>query len=176
MPEFDIKVDPALEKYVGRLLQMPTYKPLVDRLVEEATRLREEAITTWPVSRRYADGQPLRKPHSRDNFGPVTVEVLPSKIRVGFENRARYVYYIRSHLTGLSQNIRSHLTGLSQTEQRETAKRRPGESMLDLELRVRDTQRKKSAMIELIRKPIKRRKKELIADVKGDLVRIANGR
>jgi hypothetical protein len=165
MPEFDIKVDPALEKYVGRLLQMPTYKPLVDRLVEEATRLREEAITTWPVSRRYADGQPLRKPHSRDNFGPVTVEVLPSKIRVGFENRARYVYYIRSHLTGLSQ-----------TEQRETAKRRPGESMLDLELRVRDTQRKKSAMIELIRKPIKRRKKELIADVKGDLVRIANGR
>lgn len=165
MPEFDIKVDPALEKYVGRLLQMPTYKPLVDRLVEEATRLREEAITTWPVSRRYADGQPLRKPHSRDNFGPVTVEVLPSKIRVGFENRARYVYYIRSHLTGLSQ-----------MEQRETAKRRPGESMLDLELRVRDTQRKKSAMIELIRKPIKRRKKELIADVKGDLVRIANGR
>jgi hypothetical protein len=165
MPEFDIKVDPALERYVARLLQMPTYKPIVDRLVEEATRLRAEAIATWPVSRRYADGQPLRKFHSRDAFSPVTVEVLPNKIRVGFENRARYVYFIRSHLTGLTQE-----------KQRATATRRPGEDMLDLELRLRDTNRKRSAMIELIRKPIRRMKKTLVADIRGDLVRIANGR
>ena len=61
-------------------------------------------------------------------------------------------------------------------QQRATATRRPGEDMLDLELRLRDTNRKRSAMIELIRKPLRRMKKTLVADIRGDLVRIANGR
>ena len=58
MADFSIKVDPSLERYVAKLLQMPTYKPVVDRLVEEATKRRDEAIESWPVARRFRDGQP----------------------------------------------------------------------------------------------------------------------
>jgi hypothetical protein len=164
MADFSIKVDPSLERYVAKLLQMPTYKPVVDRLVEEATKRRDEAIERWPVARRFRDGQPTRKQHSRDQFSEIIVEVQPSRIVVKFENRAPYVYYVRSHLTGISQK-----------EQQELRRLRQGEDLLDVTLRVRDREAKKSAMTWLIRRPVKKTKAALVAELGADLARIANG-
>ena len=165
MADFTIKVDPSLEKYIARLLQMPTYRPLVERLVAESTKLRDEARERWPVARRFKDGQPTRKTHSRDLFTDVIVEVQPSRISVRFENSARYVYYIRSHLTGLSQR-----------EQLEVSKIRQGEDLDDVTLRVRDIKPKRSAIVDLVRKPVRKMKAQLIEDLRDDIVRIANGR
>lgn len=164
MADFSIKVDPSLERYVAKLLQMPTYKPVVDRLVEEATKRRDEAIESWPVARRFRDGQPTRKQHSRDQFSEIIVEVQPSRIVVKFENRSPYVYYIKSHLTGISQK-----------EQQELRRRRQGEDLLDVTLRVRDRQAKKSAMSWLIRRPVKKAKAALVDDLAEHLARIADG-
>lgn len=164
MADFSIKVDPSLERYVAKLLQMPTYKPVVDRLVQEATKRRDEAKATWPVARRFRDGQPTRKQHSRDQFSEIIVQVQPSRIVVKFENRAPYVYYVRSHLTGISQK-----------EQQELRRLRQGEDLLDVTLRVRDRQAKKSAMTWLIRRPVKKTKAALVAELGADLARIANG-
>jgi len=164
MADFDIKVDPSLERYVRRLLQMPTYKPVVDRLVEEATKRRDEAIETWPQARRFRDGQPTRKSHSRDMFTPVNVSINGSTIRVAFENRAPYVYYIRSHLTGLTQK-----------EQQELKRMGRGEDLLDVTLRVRDRQPRRSAMVWLIRKPVKKARQALLADLEKNLGKIADG-
>jgi hypothetical protein len=165
MADFTIKVDPALEKYVARLLQMPTYKPLVDRLVAESTKLRDEARERWPVARRFKDGQPTRKTHSRDLFTDVIVEVRPSRISVRFENTARYVYFIRSHLTGLTQR-----------EQLEISEKRQGEDLDDLTLRVRDNKPKRSPIVDLVRRPVRKMKAQLIEDLRDDIERIANGR
>jgi hypothetical protein len=165
MADFNIKVDKSLEKYVARLLQMPTYRPLVERLVAESTKVRDEARERWPVARRFKDGQPTRKTHSRDLFTDVIVEVQPSRILVRFENTARYVHYIRSHLTGLSQR-----------EQLEVSKIRQGEDLDDVTLRVRDIKPKRSAIVDLVRKPVRKMKAQLIEDLRDDIERIANGR
>ena len=164
MADFSIKVDPSLERYVAKLLQMPTYKPVVDRLVEEATERRDEAIETWPQARRFRDGQPTRKSHSRDMFTPVSVSINGSTIRVAFENRAPYLYYIKSHLTGLTQK-----------EQQEIRRKGRGEDLLDVTLRTRARQGKKSAMVWLIRKPVEKAKQALLDDLAADLRRIADG-
>ena len=74
MADFNIKVDKSLERWASRLLQMPEYKPMMDRLVRESEQLREQARERWPVARRVKDGQPTRKTHSRDVFNDVTID------------------------------------------------------------------------------------------------------
>ena len=164
MADFQIKVDPSLKKYITRLLQTPTYKPVVERLVEEATLIRDEARERWPVSRRVKDGQPTRKKHSRDQFSEIIVEIQPNRMVVKFRNAAPYVYFIRSHLTGVSQK-----------EQQELRRRRRGEDLLDVTLRVRDSNPKRSANVHLVRRPVKKRKAQLVADLEKNLARIADG-
>ncbi len=164
MANFQIKVDPSLKKFVARLLETPTYKPVVERLVEEATLMRDNAREKWPVARRFRDGQPTRKKHSRDQFSEIMVEVRPNKMIVKFANTAPYVYYIRSHLTGISQK-----------EQQELRRKRQGEDLLDVTLRVRDNAPKRAANVHLIRRPLKKRRAQLIADLEADMARIANG-
>jgi hypothetical protein len=164
MSDFNIKVDKSLERWASRLLQMPTYKPMLDRLVRESEDLREQARERWPVARRFKDGQPTRKVHSRDVFNEVTIELLPSRISVRFGSAARYVYWIRSHLTGLTQR-----------EQMEVSKIREGEDLDDVTLRVRDIRPKRSAIVDLVRKPVNKMKAGLIADLREDILRIANG-
>jgi hypothetical protein len=164
MADFQIKVDPSLQKYITRLLQTPTYKPVVERLVQEATLIRDEARARWPVSRRFRDGQATRKKHSRDQFSEIIVEIQPNRMVVKFGNAAPYVYFIRSHLTGVSQK-----------EQQELSRLRAREDLLDVTLRVRDNSPKRSANVHLVRRPVKKRKAQLVADLEENLVRIANG-
>tara|TARA_R110002020_G_scaffold6340_3_gene26699 strand:+ start:2783 stop:3274 length:492 start_codon:yes stop_codon:yes gene_type:complete len=161
MARVRIDVSENLEKYVKQLLQTPTYKPIVDRMVEEAERVVAHAKTEWPVSRNIRGG-PKKKKHSQEEFG-IRIRLSSSQLKVQVTNAARYVFYIRSRLTGLTMTEQARLMRLDR-----------GEDFLDREMRL-DRHRKKSPQTALIVKPVRRAIPSLVDDLSNDLRRIANG-
>ena len=160
MARISVTVDPSLERYVDRLLKSSTYQPIVERLVDEAEDIERQARETWPVSRTIR-GAPKKKPHSRDQF-EVVVEVTPSRLQVRLVNAAEYITYIRSYLTGLTDD-----------EQRRLVRLRRGEDFMDRLLRVRSG-RRRSALTTLISRPARRALPDLLRDLGDDLRRLAS--